>query len=98
MVKQIFLFVKEQVISLLLSGDYFMLGQLWLVWVPASLLIPVLWKIGGTGAICLCCVGTPVEFTDASEDKLWASKICSHIQYAFVICSLISISIWLYEF
>lgn len=57
MMKEIFLFVKEQVISLLLSSDYFMLGQLRLVWIPASLPIPVLWKTGKVGAIHLCCVG-----------------------------------------
>lgn len=69
MVKEIFLFAKEQVISLLLSSDYFMLGQFWLVWVAASLLIPVIWKIGRMGAIGLCCVRTSVDFTDISEDK-----------------------------
>lgn len=73
MVKEIFLFVKEQVISLLLSSDYFMLGQLWLVWIPASLLIPVLWKIDRMGAIRLCCVGTSADFTGVSEDKFWAT-------------------------
>ena len=87
MVKAVFLVVEEQVISLLLSSDYFMLGQLWLVCIPASLLIPVLLKTGRMGAIRLCCAGTSVDSTDVSEDKFWAS---SQVKFVCTFNTLLS--------